>query len=328
MDHLDLVSVIIPAFNAAVTIGETLLSVRSQTHRRLEIIVVDDGSEDLTPQIVLKHADEDRRVQLIQQPNAGVAAARNRGIAASTSSFVAPIDADDLWRPDKIERQLAALHQGGEAVALVYTWSAIIDRHSRIIGYSPGPTYTGMVLDNFLQGNFCGNGSCVLMRKQAIVEAGGYDPSLRARSAQGFEDFQLYFRIAARHEFAVVPDHLTGYRWMPTSMSADVLQMLRSWDLVSEEICSRYPERASTIRALRVYFLGYLYDRGLKAQRWRAALRLGAMLIQQRPLSGTKQVFLSPARRLARRIVSWQLSAWNRKEAPAVMRRFATEIPG
>jgi glycosyltransferase involved in cell wall biosynthesis len=316
MDGLDLVTVIIPAFNAAGTIDETLRSVRSQTHRRLEILVVDDGSEDITPQIVLRHADEDPRIQLIQQPRAGVAAARNQGIAAATSSFVAPIDADDLWYPDKIERQLAALHQGGEAVALVYAWSAMIDQHSRIIGYSPRPRYTGMVLDDILRGNFCGNGSCALMRKQAIIEAGGYDTSLRARSAQGCEDFLLYFRIAARHEFAVVPDHLTGYRWTATSMSADVLQMLRSWDLVSEEMCGRYPERASMIRAHRVYFLSHLYDRGLSARRWAAALRIGPMLIRQRPFSGTKQVFLTPTRRLARRVVSRLLSAWNRTEAP------------
>jgi glycosyltransferase involved in cell wall biosynthesis len=293
----------------------------------LEIVVVDDGSEDMTSQIVLKHAKEDRRIQLIRQPNAGVAAARNRGIAAATSSLVAPIDADDLWHPDKIKRQLAALHQGGDAVALVYTWSTIIDEDSRIIGFSPRPTYTGVVLDAIMHGNFCGNGSCVLMRKKAVIEAGGYDPTLRARLAEGCEDFQLYFRIATRHEFAVVPEHLTGYRRTGAGMSADVLQMLRSWDLVSEEICSSYPERASEIRASRVYFFSYVYDRGVNARRWGAALRIGAMLVRQRPLNGTKQVLLTPARRLTCRGVSRLLSAWNSKGAPPLAARFITRIP-
>src|SRR5437879_4343856 len=98
-DH-DLVTVVIPAFDAARTIAETLHSVRSQTHRRLEILVVDDGSNDSTPQIVQRQGVEDRRIRLIQQPNAGVAAARNRGIAEATSDVVATIDADDLWRPE------------------------------------------------------------------------------------------------------------------------------------------------------------------------------------------------------------------------------------
>ncbi len=238
------------------------------------------------------------------------------------AAFVAPIDADDLWRSDKIERQLAALHQGGEAVALVYTWSAIIDEDSRIIGFSPSPTYTGVVLDPMVRGNICGNGSCVLMRKKAVIEAGGYDPSLRARSAQGCEDFQLYFRIATRHEFAVVPDHLTGYRRTDAGMSADVLQMLRSWDMVSEEMCSSYPERASEIRAHRAYFLSYMYNRGLSARRWGAVLQIGAMLIRQRPLNGTKLLFGTPTRL----VISRLLSAWNSQEAPPLA-RFVTGIP-
>lgn len=80
-----LVTVVIPAYNAAHTIDETLRSVRSQTHRNLEILVVDDGSRDATPAIVANHAAIDARVRLIVQENAGVAAARNRGIAEAKS---------------------------------------------------------------------------------------------------------------------------------------------------------------------------------------------------------------------------------------------------
>src|SRR5260370_12794376 len=126
MSEPDLVTVIIPAFNAARTIDETLRSVRSQTHRRLEILVVDDGSVDATAQIVRSHAAEDRRIRLIQQPNSGVAAARNRAIAEATSDYVAPIDADDLWQPDKIEKQLTRLHPHDEPAALVSTCPAHI----------------------------------------------------------------------------------------------------------------------------------------------------------------------------------------------------------
>ena len=253
MSEPDLVTVIIPAFNAARTIDETLRSVRSQTHRRLEILVVDDGSVDAAAQIVRSHAAEDRRIRLIQQPHSGVAAARNRAIAEATSDYVAPIDADDLWRPDKIEKQLARLHRDGETVALVYTWSAVIDENSRIMAAVPGPTHTGNVVGKIFGGNFPGNGSTVLMRKAAVIEAGGYDPSLRARSAQGVEDWQLYFRIAAYHEFSVVPEYLTGYRKTATGMSADLVQMLRSRDLLAEEMCNRYPDYMAEIKDARLY---------------------------------------------------------------------------
>jgi glycosyltransferase involved in cell wall biosynthesis len=326
----DLVTVVIPAFDAARTIAETLRSVCSQTHRRLEILVVDDGSNDATPQIVQRHGAEDRRIRLVQQPNAGVAAARNRGIAEATSDLVAPIDADDLWHPEKIEKQLAALHRGGEAVALVYTWSAIIDADSWIIAALPGPTCTGSVVNDLFRGNIVGNGSSALMRKAAIAEAGGYDPSLRARSAQGLEDYQLYFRIATRHEFSVVPEHLTGYRRTANSMSANVLQMLRSRDIFADEMCRRYPERASEIRAYRVYFLTYLYNVALGNKQGLRALRIAALLLWASPLMGGKEVFFRTATSLAhaasRRLARPIRRAWD-GNMRAERRRFLVGTP-
>src|SRR6476660_90490 len=98
----ELVSVVVPAYNAEKTILETICSVRAQTYRNLDIVVVDDGSVDGTPGIVERHARTDSRVRLIRQANLGVAAARNRGIAEARADYIAPIDADDLWESTKI----------------------------------------------------------------------------------------------------------------------------------------------------------------------------------------------------------------------------------
>ena len=117
-----LVSVLVPAYNAAKTIGETLASACSQTHARLEIIVVDDGSVDETARLVLQAASEDPRIRLVKQANAGVATARNTALAHATGEFVAPLDADDVWRPTKIERQLKRI-LGNSNVGMVYCWS-------------------------------------------------------------------------------------------------------------------------------------------------------------------------------------------------------------
>lgn len=127
-----LVSVVIPAYNAESTIDDTLRSVRGQTHRELEIIVVDDGSTDRTTSVVKAHAAADGRVTLIAQENAGVAAARNAGWQSARSAFIAFVDADDLWAPSKIERQLEVILRGGLRVGLVYTWWALIDEHNCI----------------------------------------------------------------------------------------------------------------------------------------------------------------------------------------------------
>jgi len=267
-----LVTVVIPAYNAARTISETLRSARAQTHRNLEILVVDDGSKDETAAIVAYHAAKDSRIRLIAQANAGVAAARNRGIAEAKSDLVAPLDADDLWAPTKIEKQLQAMTRGGEKVALVYTWFAVIDEQGNVNDLDHQPRDSGQVVRRMCRGNLVGNGSSPLMRKQAILEAGGFESSLRAAHAQGCEDLLLYFRISERHEFAVVPEHLTGYRRHAETMSEDSLQMLRSYQLVTQEMYRKYPQYAEEIHAGETDLADWLIRRALRR------LRLGAAI--------------------------------------------------
>lgn len=274
----DLVSVIVPAYNAAETLDETLRSIRSQTHREIEILVVDDGSKDATVEIAQRHAEQDPRLRLISQENAGVAAARNRGIAESKGEIIAPVDADDLWSPDKIERQLRALREGGERVGLVYAWYAHIDSDGNVRG-TVRPMESGDVLGPICFGNFVGNGSSALMRKSAVLEAGGYDPSLRARKAQGCEDFLLYFRIAEKYHFALVADSLTGYRQLPNNMSSDHCQMHRSWVIVAREMHERHPELSREITAGGIRYTFWLLERAYHTRRWRHVLRLTLVLL-------------------------------------------------
>jgi glycosyltransferase involved in cell wall biosynthesis len=245
----DLVTVIVPAYNAAATIDETLLSVRAQSHACLEIIVVDDGSVDSTAQIVERHAQADARVALIRHPtNKGVAAARNTAIAAAKSDLIAPIDADDLWHPLKIERQVAAMRQGGRKVGLIYTWSALLDAQSRVTALAGRYLFDGNVLTTLCEFNLVGNGSSPLMRADAVKQAGGYDSSLVRLHAQGCEDWALYLAIAESFEFVAVPEYLTGYRSLPASMSTDASQMWRSFCLVEKKMRARRPELGRHLR--------------------------------------------------------------------------------
>ena len=276
-----LVSVIVPAYNAAHTIDETLRSARYQTHRNLEILVVDDGSTDGTPSVVARHAALDARVRLITQDNAGVAAARNRGIAEAKSDLIAPLDADDLWAPSKIEKQLWALRQAGERTALAYTWFAVIDEQGHVRDLEHQPLDAGWVLRRMCRGNLVGNGSSPLMRKSAVLEAGGFDSGLRSAHAQGCEDLLLYFRIAERHEFAVVPEHLTGYRRHPETMSEDALQMLRSYHLVTKEMYRKYPEYAEEIRLGEADLADWLMRKALRKFRLDTASAILAQIAQE-----------------------------------------------
>ena len=263
MIDVDLVSVVIPAYNTANTINETLHSVRAQTHANLEIIIVDDGSKDDTLSIAQSHAEADSRVRIVCKPNGGVASARNLGAEHAKAEFLAFVDADDLWAPTKIELQLARLKAGGPEMGLVYCWSSIIDADSRVTALTLGAQFEGVVLPELLTNNFIGNGSCALVRRAAFEKALGFEPALRAAGAEGCEDILFYSRVAEHYLFGVVDDFLVGYRMLPDSMSAYAPRMMRSWILMHQEILSRHPELEGQLRRGTFDFAIYMMRRAI-----------------------------------------------------------------
>lgn len=223
-----MVAVVIPAFNAERTIERTLKSACAQTYRHLEILVVDDGSSDRTALIVEQFATEDDRIKLIRTPNRGVACARNEGIRAARADYVAMLDADDLWHPTKIEKQMEVMLAGAVPPGFVYCHYRIIDAEDHVKYSSSAVACRGNVLARHVMVNFAGNGSSLLLRRAAIEAAGGYDPGLRARGLEGCEDLLLQLRIASIFNIDFVPEYLVGYRQHPLMMSADQARMLAS----------------------------------------------------------------------------------------------------
>ncbi len=240
------VSVIVPAYNAQATIDETLASVSAQTMSDLEIIVVADGCTDMTVERVERRMSTDPRIRLIEQSNAGVAAARNAGIAVAVGAFVAPLDADDLWHPRKLERQIERFVDGGDDLGLVYNWYHPIDDASYVCGTVAAPRIEGQVLHRHLHWNFIGNGSTPLIRIQAL-DGLAYDGRLRAANAGGCEDYLLQLQIALRWRFACVPAHLTGYRQRAGAMSANRGVMMRSHVFAFRTIRRALPNSALAV---------------------------------------------------------------------------------
>lgn len=277
------VTVLVPAYNSARTIDRTLASVRSQSFGALEILVIDDGSRDDTAARVERHAREDARVRLIRKANGGVASARNRGVAEATAPLIAPIDADDLWFPDKIAKQVAALDGNRAGVGLVYCWYAIVDDDDAIVDASFQPDAEGDVLAALALGNFIGNGSTPLIRRDALLAAGGYDESLRARHAQGCEDYSLYLRLAERHRFALVPETLVGYRVGAAAMSGDLRQMYRSARIVSAGLRARRPDLARAIGWGEASVVGSLFRRAIQHRRFGRAASLALAVARADP---------------------------------------------
>jgi glycosyltransferase involved in cell wall biosynthesis len=268
-----LISVIVPAYNAERFIERTLDSALGQSYRDLEIVVVDDGSTDRTADIVAAVAARDPRVKLIRAANRGPGAARNRAIAESRGELIAPLDNDDLWRPDKLAKQADMLARAPPGTGVVYCWSVGIDEDDRIVfpAWSNG-TAVGNVLRAMIATSLCGNGSAPLIRRACVEAVSGYD----ARFFPG-EDWPFYVALAAHTEFAVVPEYLTGYRLRSHSASTDIRRMdgwrkaFRAW------LLERWPDLPKDLLRRHDWTVaGYLSFSALRngdlwlSLRWRA----------------------------------------------------------
>src|SRR5260370_23346351 len=145
-------------FNSERTIAGTLASICGESHRALDIVVIDDGSTDGSAAVAAAWRARDSRVRLVCQANAGVAAARNKGAALTGAGFLAFVDADDLWAPTKIEYQLKALQADGPSVGLVYCWYASIDGQDNVRTFGPPPLAEAWVLQRLCAPHLIGNG--------------------------------------------------------------------------------------------------------------------------------------------------------------------------
>ncbi|PZO14602.1 MAG: glycosyl transferase family 2 [Leptolyngbya foveolarum] len=294
-----LVSVIIPAYNAERFIARTLSSVLKQTYQNLEIIIVDDGSNDGTAEIIQQYQKIDNRLILLQQANAGVAAARNLAICHAKGELIAPLDADDIWYPQNIEKQVQCMMAASARVGLVYAWSVDLDKEDALVGRVQASRIEGQVYTTLLLHDFIANASSVLMRRCCLDKVGDYDSSLKANCGQGGEDWEIYLRIAEDYEFKVVPEFLIGYRKLPDSMSKDCDQMAKSRQLIWQAIRKKYPNAPTALERLsNGSFYLYLADQCCKSGQHDKVLYWLSQALRSDPLTpwlrfGTYRLLMS-----------------------------------
>ena len=207
-----LVSVIIPAHNAASWLSDSLDGVLKQTYPDWETIVVDDGSTDNTTQVVERYCARDDRIRLLTQTiNRGPATARNIGMLAARGDYIAFLDADDLWLTTKLEKQVASL-QTKPDVGACYTWFETVNDHRQVIQQWKDlrRTFWHNPVDAFAlaRGNYvCGSASSVMIRRTLIETVGLFNESMR-----GSEDLDYWYRIALYTSFCLVPEALVQIR--------------------------------------------------------------------------------------------------------------------
>lgn len=195
-----LISVIMPCFNAAPYVTQAVESALGQTYGNVELIVVDDGSSDGSDAILARLADAHAgRLQLLFTSRAGPYPARNVGLKHARGEYIAFLDADDWWLPDKLKAQMRRLAERPEA-GLVYCSAQIYSAAGDLIGCE-WARLDGLVLEGLLLGNqVTGSASSVLIPRAVFAAVGGFDESLRH-----FEDWEMWLRIAAVYPLAAVP---------------------------------------------------------------------------------------------------------------------------
>ena len=228
------VSIIIPAYNAEEYIADTLQSVFEQTYRNYEVIAVDDGSQDGTLRVLQRYAPE---VKVFSKPNGGPASARNVAIQHSDGEFIAFLDSDDLWFPNKLEEQVRFLMEN-PAIGLAYSEALMVGGNSveRKIGFTETPTFCKL-----LYGDFIPN-STVIIRRASIEKVGLLDESRELIAA---EDYEYWLRIAKHFPIAGISHPLAYYRVRGGSLMGDGRDIEKGLKLaltVLGRMEGRYPE--------------------------------------------------------------------------------------
>jgi len=243
------ISVVIPAYNAEKTIRKTIDSVLSQSFEDLEIIVINDGSTDNTIGEIESFSDP--RVRLLNFQNGGLSTARNRGIEFSRGQYIAFIDADDLWTPEKLEKQLLAIEKS-DRFGASYSWTYhMYDGKEKKLDKADKVYFSGEIYEDLLNYNFLGSGSNPLVRKSAIDDVGMFDPRLKVA-----EDWDFYLRLALRWEFALVQEYQIIYRKSNSTMSSNSAifeeKMLQAIEIIYENV-------PDSIQIKKSDSLAYLY---------------------------------------------------------------------
>ena len=206
------VSVVLPVYNCPQYVGEAIESTLGQTFTDFELIIIDDGSKDETPDIIRRFADP--RIRFFTQTNRGLAATLNRGIQHAQARYVARQDADDVSRPERIGKQVAFLDAHPDC-ALVGTWAQIWKGRTPTERIHAHPSENAQLKFELLLNNPFVHSSAMI-RKEALDCVGGYCTD---GSRQPPEDFELWSRIARKYEVANLPEVLHVYREVEGSMS-------------------------------------------------------------------------------------------------------------
>jgi glycosyltransferase involved in cell wall biosynthesis len=275
------VTVIIPVYGVEKYITATVQSVLEQTYKNFELLIIDDASPDRSIEICQQFTDA--RIKIIHQANRGLAGARNTGIRHAQGEYLAFLDGDDLWSPQKLEKHIAHL-KNSPAVGVSFSRSAFIDETGQSLDTYQMPKLKGISTSDLLGRNPVGNGSAAVIRREVfkaikfqdnlrgIVEDFYFDEHFRQS-----EDMECWIRISIKTDWQIegIPEALTLYRVNSGGLSANIAKQLDSWEKVIEKTRSYAPKIVTQWENLaRAYQLQYLARNAIRLQAGSMAVKL------------------------------------------------------
>jgi len=282
---MPLVTVVIPVFNGEPFVAKAVESVRAQTMNDVEIIVVDDGSTDGT-QAVLAQLERTHLIHWYQQDHGGPARSRNRGIESARGEFIALLDCDDVWLPDKLAAQLSIM-RGDPEVGLVHTDFDVVDEHGAVLEHVSARQSPEPIVQAFVGGHTA-LPSTLLIRKEVLQKVGALRPEL-----YGSEDSDLTVRLYTVTKFACIDRVLVrklqrghGYRDMAFDEVMHREKVLSSRELFLNGLEEMQPLNRSQRGALDREWANYFLLRGRAAEKLRRsadARRYYRQAIQKAP---------------------------------------------
>ena len=270
-DSLPTVSIVIPVFNGERFIGHAIQSALDQTFRDFEIIVVDDGSTDGTAGIVRQFSGP---ISYHRQENGGVGAARNLGVSFAKGEWIAFLDADDIWYPQKLSVQVDFTSTHPE-VCLVYCDMDVIDLRGVLVqrGFLSAWLAQRKSKDRWNLVSLAFDGqpfpypSSVLVKRELILQAGGFSPLFRRKY---HEDFDLFARVARLAPIYYIPRSLVRYRKGPsTKVGNDSSD--ENWPVLLKRLSELWRDDANRLKVVDWYFVKHSSDRGklfLRSGEW------------------------------------------------------------
>ncbi|RUT02706.1 hypothetical protein DSM106972_056260 [Dulcicalothrix desertica PCC 7102] len=283
------VSIIIPVYNAEQYIATTVESVLLQTYKNIEVLIIDDGSPDQSIQICQQFNDS--RIQIIRQENQGVSAARNTGIKMAQGEFIAFLDADDLWLPQKLAIHVQHL-SANPTLGMSFGRVEFMNFDGTPTGQYSNPCFKDLTSKKLYEENPAVTPSNAVIRRVALQQVGGFDLDL-----SGFADAELFLRVCC-HGWQVegIDKVLVLYRTNLGGMSSQLYRMEEEWSRVNSKVQAYAPELVKThYNHAKALLLRYLARRTLRLH---LSSEIGINFMNRALRSEWKLIFKEPRRTL------------------------------